>query len=79
MSLHNILRRGSLVCKQSDRADAAKSREICLASNRRGVLHYNKVLSAGNLILSYLFSWRHGDKIFLLMKCSSCDTALHSK
>ena len=52
MFLHNILRWNRLMCKHSKQSGCDEIREICLGSNRRGTLRYNKVLSAGNLISS---------------------------
>lgn len=40
------------MCKHSKQSGCVEIREICLGSNRRSVLRYNKVLSAGNLISS---------------------------
>lgn len=42
------------MCKHSKQSGCVEIREICLGSNRRSVLRYNKVLSAGNLISSDL-------------------------
>lgn len=52
MFLHNILHWNRLMCKHSKQSGCVEIREICLGSNRRSVLRYNKVLSAGNLISS---------------------------
>lgn len=40
------------MCKHSKQSGCVEIREICLGSNRRSALRYNKVLSAGNLISS---------------------------
>ena len=52
MFLHSILRWNRLMCKQSKQSGCDEIREICLGSNRRSALRFNKVLSAGNLISS---------------------------